>query len=87
MIPTRVLLFQGLKIANDRQDICTEHMRKYPVIFCDFKFRELSFQTVHTTRLRIAKSHRHVLEGNAFELQRHGFRPLRGVARLPHAVP
>ncbi|KAK2459529.1 hypothetical protein APHAL10511_008453 [Amanita phalloides] len=30
------LLFAGLDIAR-RQDICTEHMGKYPVIFCDFK--------------------------------------------------
>ncbi|KIM74728.1 hypothetical protein PILCRDRAFT_695764 [Piloderma croceum F 1598] len=30
------LLFEGLHIAS-RQDICMEHMGKYPVIFCDFK--------------------------------------------------
>ncbi|KIL70012.1 hypothetical protein M378DRAFT_156070, partial [Amanita muscaria Koide BX008] len=34
--PDPRLLFAGLDIAR-RQDICTEHMGKYPVIFCDFK--------------------------------------------------
>ncbi|KAH9974229.1 hypothetical protein BGW80DRAFT_1458312 [Lactifluus volemus] len=34
--PELHLLFAGLHIAS-RQDICTKHMGKYPVIFCDFK--------------------------------------------------
>jgi hypothetical protein len=61
-------------------------MGKYPVIFCDFKVRVFSLQTVQTTRLRVAESHRRVLGGNAFALQILGFRPLRGVGRLSHAV-
>ena len=61
-------------------------MGKYPVIFCDFKVRVSSLQTFQKTRLRVAGSRRRVLGGNAFELQRLSFRPLRGVGRLPHAV-
>jgi hypothetical protein len=49
-------------------------MGKYPVIFCDFKVRVSSLQTFQKTRLRVAGSHRQVLGGNAFELQRLSFR-------------
>ncbi|KAF8506588.1 hypothetical protein F5888DRAFT_1643615 [Russula emetica] len=34
--PDPLQLFEGLRIAS-KKDICTEHMGKYPVIFCDFK--------------------------------------------------
>jgi hypothetical protein len=34
VIPNRVCFY----IAS-REDICTEHMGKYPVLFCDFKVR------------------------------------------------
>src|ERR1700722_5713000 len=83
--PEPSLLFAGLHIAS-RQDICTEHMGKYPVIFCDFKVRVYSLHTFQKTRLRIAGSRRELLGGNAFELPRLGFLPLSEVGRLPHAV-
>ena len=40
--PDPRLLFKGLRIAACGQDICTEHMGKYPVIFFDFKVRVFS---------------------------------------------
>ena len=49
-------LFAGLDITR-RQDICTEHMGKYPVIFCDFKVRVSSLQKISDnsfTRNRIS---------------------------------
>ena len=69
-----------------RQDICTEHMGKYPVIFCDFKVRVSSLQTFLTTRSHVTESHWQFLGGNAFILQNHSFRPLWEVGGLPLAV-
>jgi hypothetical protein len=83
--PDPGLLFKGLNITS-REDICTEHMGKYPVIFCDFKVRVFSLQTVQTTRLYVAESHWPVLGGNALEIQGLSFRTLQEVERLSHAV-
>ena len=83
--PEPRLLFEGLDITH-RQDICTKHMGKYPVMFCDFKVCLSSLQTFQTTRLRVAESHRQILGGNAFQIQKLSFQPLHGVGRLPHAL-
>ena len=61
-------------------------MGKYPVIFCDFKVRVSSLQNFQTTRLRVAESHRQILGGNAFKIQKLSFQPLHGVGRLPHGL-
>ena len=82
--PDPGLLFKGIHIAS-RKDICTEHMGS------DFKVRVFSLQTVQTTRLRVAGSHRQFLGGNdkmfwKFKDLVSVFRPLQDMERLSHAV-